>query len=75
MEIHLDSASRQRGLSTRELEVLKWMCWGKTNTEIGDILCISPWTAKIHVGNVLRKLGVENRTQAAVCAIREAILW
>lgn len=57
-------------LSPRELEVLHWVCLGKTNSEIGQILGISHWTAKVHVGNVLRKLNASNRTQAAAFAAK-----
>lgn len=48
-------------LSRREREVLQWICVGKTNEEIGQLLGISPWTAKIHVKNLMRKLKVSSR--------------
>jgi DNA-binding CsgD family transcriptional regulator len=53
-------------LTARECEVAAWMVEGKTNPEIGVILGISFRTVDRHVGAILRKLGVENRTTAAV---------
>lgn len=52
----------------RELEILHWVHMGKTNWEISSILSISPLTVKNHVQNILRKLDVQNRGQAAVKA-------
>lgn len=57
-------------LSARELEVLQLLAEGRGNEEIAKSLYISPRTAKNHVSAVLNKLGVENRTQAAVLAVR-----
>lgn len=53
-------------LSRREREVLYWVQKGKTNWEIAQILNLSEHTAKNHVRNILKKLGVANRVQAAV---------
>ena len=53
-------------LSPRELEVLELVARGLDNNEIAAELCISPRTAKNHVSNILSKLGVTNRIQAAV---------
>jgi DNA-binding CsgD family transcriptional regulator/PAS domain-containing protein len=53
------------GISKREAEVLTWLAAGKSNAEIASIVGVSPLTAKTHVLNILRKLGVENRTSAA----------
>ena len=68
-----DSASAERlerlGLTPREAEVLLWVAQGKANTDIGVILGMSDKTVKIHVGSILRKLSVENRTAAARVAI------
>ena len=52
-------------LTRREVEILGLLSEGHTNTEIAEVLVISEGTAKTHVRNVLRKLGVSNRTQAA----------
>ena len=51
-------------LSKREIQVLHWVKNGKTNPEIGQILGISPLTAKNHVQKIMRKLKVTNRAQA-----------
>ena len=49
--------------------MLELVARGKTNREIGLALMISPGTAKAHVQNLIRKLGVSDRTQAAVRAV------
>ena len=51
-------------LTEREVEILRWLQRGKSNSEIGEALGISALTVKNHVQNVLRKLNVQNRTQA-----------
>lgn len=51
-------------LTARQLEILRWIYLGKSNIEIGMILEISPLTVKNHVQKILRKLDVQNRTQA-----------
>lgn len=51
-------------LTVREKEILGWIHLGKSNSEIGTILSISPLTVKNHVQKILRKLNVRNRTQA-----------
>jgi DNA-binding NarL/FixJ family response regulator len=53
-------------LTAREREVLQLVAQGKTNREIGELLSIRPGTAKVHVERILAKLGVADRTQAAV---------
>ncbi|HEY5628448.1 MAG TPA: LuxR C-terminal-related transcriptional regulator [Candidatus Limnocylindrales bacterium] len=58
------------GLSRRELEVLGLIAQGRTNREIGDRLFISQKTVGVHVGNILAKLGVSGRVEAASVAIR-----
>jgi DNA-binding CsgD family transcriptional regulator/tetratricopeptide (TPR) repeat protein len=58
------------GLSRRELEVLALIAKGRTNREIGDRLFISQKTVGVHVGNILAKLGVSGRVEAAAVAIR-----
>lgn len=57
-------------LTKRELEVLKQLAFGLTNKEIAEALGISYETVKEHVQHILRKLGVSDRTQAAVWAVR-----
>jgi len=61
-------------LTAREQEVLKWVHLGKSNIEIGTILEISPLTVKNHVQKILRKLNVQNRTQAVGKAMALRIL-
>jgi len=61
-------------LTEREYEVLKLVVEGKSNSEIADILSISEHTAKAHVCNIIQKLVVDDRTQAAVKAIKEGIV-
>jgi ATP/maltotriose-dependent transcriptional regulator MalT len=56
------------GLTGRELAVLRLLTAGRTNAQIGAELYISPRTAGVHVTNILRKLGVSNRVQAAALA-------
>ena len=57
----------------REVEVLKEIAKGLSNQEIGDTLFISLKTVKTHVSNILAKLQVEDRTQAAIYAIKHKI--
>ena len=61
-------------LTSRELEILKWLYYGKSNVEVGMILSISPLTVKNHVQKILRKLNVMNRTQAVGKALAQRIL-
>jgi DNA-binding CsgD family transcriptional regulator/tetratricopeptide (TPR) repeat protein len=58
------------GLSKREREVLPLVAKGYTNRRIAEILFISESTAGVHISNILRKLGVESRTEAAAVAVR-----
>ena len=60
-------------LSERELEVLRLVARGLSNQEIGDELFISERTVRTHVGNILGKLHLANRTQAALYALREGL--
>jgi pimeloyl-ACP methyl ester carboxylesterase/DNA-binding CsgD family transcriptional regulator len=60
--------SRKGGLSSRELEVLRLIAAGKSNQQIADELVISFNTVQRHVGNILAKTGLANRTEAAVYA-------
>ena len=56
--------SECRELSEREIEIMDWVKKGKTNAEIGSILCISSYTVKNHLHQIFRKLDVYNRMQA-----------
>jgi DNA-binding NarL/FixJ family response regulator len=61
-------------LSDRELQVLKLIANGKDNAQIARELFISPKTVKNHISNILMKLQIENRIQAAVYAVRSGIV-
>jgi DNA-binding CsgD family transcriptional regulator len=58
------------GLTPREAEVLALVAAGRSNRQIAQALFISPKTASVHVSNILAKLGVANRAEAAVAAHR-----
>ena len=62
------------GLTDRELTVLRLLATGRTNPQIGAELYISTSTASVHVTNILRKLGVSSRVQAAAIAERAGLL-
>jgi DNA-binding NarL/FixJ family response regulator len=61
-------------LTTRELEVLRLLGAGKTNKEIAAELQISERTARTHVSNILSKLDLASRTQAALWAVRQGLV-
>lgn len=61
-------------LTQREYEVLKLVVDGKSNNEIAQTLTISEHTAKAHVCNIIQKLVVDDRTQAAVKALKEGLV-
>ena len=62
------------GITPRETEVLKLLAQGRTNPQIAQDLAVSRGTVKIHVQNIIAKLGVSDRTQAAVRAIELGIV-
>lgn len=61
-------------LTQREYEVLKLVVDGRSNNEIAQALTISEHTAKAHVCNIIQKLVVDDRTQAAVKALKEGLV-
>jgi NarL family two-component system response regulator LiaR len=61
-------------LSEREFEVLRLIAAGKSNSEIADELVIGESTVKTHIGNLLKKLHLDDRTQAAVYAWQQGIV-
>ncbi|HMP05395.1 MAG TPA: response regulator transcription factor, partial [Lacipirellulaceae bacterium] len=67
------SADLETALTRRENEVLKQLALGLSNKEIAQALNISYETVKEHVQHILRKLGVADRTQAAVWAVRKGL--
>jgi DNA-binding NarL/FixJ family response regulator len=67
------SISQDIPLTKRELQVLQHVALGLSNREVGKSLGISVETAKEHVQNILRKLDVNDRTQAAVWAVKRGL--
>ena len=67
-------AEKIQNLTKRELDVLKLLAVGMFNKEVGKRLEISERTVKNHVSNIFKKLGVTDRTQAAVFAIRNNLV-
>ena len=67
-------AEKIKSLTKRELDVLKLLAVGMFNKEVGKRLEISERTVKNHVSNIFKKLGVTDRTQAAVFAIRNNLV-
>jgi DNA-binding NarL/FixJ family response regulator len=87
-ELHLDPAVAKRLMSSmrasdhedpaaeltdREREILRMVAAGKANKQIAAELVISERTARTHVSNILRKLNLSSRTQAALWAVREGL--
>ncbi len=60
-------------LTAREMEVLRLIAQGLSNKELADKLCVSEPTVRTHVGRILGKLHLANRTQAALYAVREGL--
>jgi DNA-binding NarL/FixJ family response regulator len=86
-EVHLDPAVARQltrrmagpqvglgSLTTREREILALVAQGQSNRDVADTLGISERTARTHVSNVLTKLQLSSRTQAALLAIREGLI-
>jgi ATP/maltotriose-dependent transcriptional regulator MalT len=72
--IHLpDEALRPKTLTPRETEVFELLCDGRSNKEIARSLFLSEVTVKVHVRNILKKLGVRTRTEAAVLGARTRV--
>ncbi|MBI4318904.1 MAG: response regulator transcription factor [Chloroflexi bacterium] len=69
-----ESSTRKDILTDREKEVLQLVITGATNKEIGNALFISENTVKNHLCNILGKLHLENRIQAATYALREGLI-
>jgi NarL family two-component system response regulator LiaR len=68
-----DLPPTEEPLTEREVEVLRLVARGLSNQEIGEKLSISERTARTHVSNILDKLHLANRTQAALYALREGL--
>jgi len=76
MRLHerTDTRPTVNDLSTREKEVLRLVAEGKDNATIAQELFISPYTVKNHISNILLKLQVDNRIQAAVRAVSDSMI-
>ena len=68
-----DLPPAEHPLTAREVTVLKLVAQGLTNQEVADRLVISEWTVRTHMRNILSKLHLANRTQAALYALREGL--
>jgi DNA-binding NarL/FixJ family response regulator len=68
-----ESSADRLGLTPREADVLALVAIGRTNRQIGEELYVSDKTASVHVSNILRKLGVNSRVDAAAVAQRLGI--
>jgi DNA-binding NarL/FixJ family response regulator len=86
-EVHLDPVVARKltqslvapqhtatALTPREREVVVMVAQGRSNRDIAEALVISERTARTHVSNVLTKLGLASRTQAALWAVREGLV-
>jgi len=60
-------------LTEREVEILKLVAQGLSNQEIANRMSLSAWTVRSHISNILSKLHLENRTQAALYALRTGL--
>lgn len=71
---HPQPTAPRHDLTERELEVLRLIAQGQTNRDIAEKLVLSEKTVKTHVSNILQKLHLSDRTQAAVYALRQKIV-
>lgn len=72
--LHGAEEEQPKELTSRELEVLRLLASGLSNSKIGAELFISETTAKFHVGNIMRKLGVSRRAEAVYAASKAGLL-
>lgn len=73
-ELQRHEESPLKDLTPREKEVLSWIARGRSNTEISTELCISEPTVRMHVANILSKLHLADRTQAAIFALQKNLV-
>jgi len=69
-----DPSNETHRLTQREQEVLTLIAAGKSNSEIAQVLYITPGTVRVHVHAILHKLGVHDRTQAVIVALQNQLL-
>jgi NarL family two-component system response regulator LiaR len=69
-----EKATDPHCLTEREIEVLQLVAQGQSNREVADLLTISEATVRTHVSNILSKLNLCSRTQAALYALREGLV-
>jgi DNA-binding NarL/FixJ family response regulator len=74
VQMILSSRDRATPLTNRELQVLRLAATGKQNREIAEALDITPETVKVHIKNVLAKLGARDRAEAMALAARRGIV-
>lgn len=74
MSVETENRSKEYDLTAREAQILKLMTEGYSNMEIAQILVISINTTKAHVANILQKLEVDDRLQAALKALKYKIV-
>lgn len=71
---HKDKMSFDIELTSREKDILIHIADGLNNKDIADKLCLSIYTVKNHVSSIINKLAVDDRTQAAILAIRKGLI-
>lgn len=69
-----DDANGNKSLTEREKQILRLVSQGLSNKAIAQTLCLSAGTVKVHVSNILEKLGVSNRTEASVLALQMGLI-
>jgi two-component system NarL family response regulator len=74
LEERLAERLKRKDLSHREMEVLHYLVKGHSNKEIASALCLAEDTVKIHLKTLYAKLSVQDRTEAAISAIRQGIV-
>jgi NarL family two-component system response regulator LiaR len=73
-DIRQSKRSLLQDLTVRELDVLTWIARGRSNREIATELCLGEQTIKTHVSNILAKLHLADRTQAAIYALQQHLI-
>jgi two-component system, NarL family, response regulator len=69
-----EAETGEKTLTRREQEILTLIAQGKTNQDIAEQLYITPGTVRVHVHAILHKLGVQDRTQAAIAALQRKLI-